>query len=417
MMVQRPGSGMSRTTSRRSFKRSSLTREPSEPETDEEEEGRAEYAENDHDEDDEEEGEVADNHYADTVYDDAFGEPDGPVGNLIVSDGAKHMRNVYRKWPASSSIVQVDEHQRRYNVEHHQVQVNFYNKAAIASIATSIANMTLNQVTTASVQPSPQSTTATSQAASTVTTLVKPMGTAPVRGPPSSASGSGEQVGMMKQPLFPRQDKDWNQNIRVVSIGIDSWYCDGDVPVGIRFEGRDVVTGQPKLFPCPVSMGTELAFTLTLPNRGQCPNVRKLLFEAKPPNRLNKLFPKWTEADAEVGVKEISVKDSPGKQYLLERPPLLPNGELVPNAPIQCPLGYFRMLVLPQDPNDVPLMMHNSYVIDESKYKRCVEQFKACVSDTRILTSMNDLEVHAYPTAKGVVKCSLVLDVYYTRVS
>ena len=336
-------------------------------------------------------------------------------GDLIVSDGARHMRNVYGKWPVSSSIVQVDKLQRRYNVEHHQVQINFYNKAAAASIAHSMTNMALNPVAQ-SVHHLPLASTAAVPDAAAIAPL-KPSGAISARALQTSGTGQNEQVGMMKQPLFPRQDKDWNQSIRIVSIGVDSWFCDGDVPVGIRFEGQDVVTGKSKLFPCPVSMGTELAFALTLPSRGQYPNARKLLFEAKPPNRLNRLFPKWTEADAEVGVKEITLKDRPGKQYLLERPPLLPNGELVPNAPIQCPLGYFRMLVLPQDPNDVPLMMMDSYVIDESKYKRCVEQFKACVSDTRILTSMNDVEVHAYPTAKGIVKCSLVLDVYYTRVN
>lgn len=325
---------------------------------------------------------------------DEFGGEDESEVNLIVSDGAMHMKQVYKKWPQSNCIVQVDEHQRRYNVEHHRVQINFYNQAAAGGVSPSIGS-TQTATTTA---PSTGSKHATSSGSSIQQQQSHP-----------------QQTGLMRQAIFPRQDKEWNQHVRVVAIGMNSWYCDGDVPIGIRFEGNDVISGQTRTFPAPYAMGSEMSFTFTFPNRGQCPNVNQLIFESRPPNRLNKLFPQWTESDAEVGVKEITLKDNPHKQYLLELPDRLPNGEVAPGTHIPCPLAYFRMLLLSQDPHDVPLMVHNSYVIDEVKYKRYVEQFVACVSDSRLMTSMGEFYVYAHPMARGAVRCSMVLDVYYSR--
>ena len=339
-------------------------------------------------------------------YDEFGGEEDeesvmvGGAQNLIVSDGAMHMKQVYRKWPQSSSIVQVDLHQRRYNVEHHRVQVNFYNHAAIAG-------------RTDAAYPS---TAPVGNGPSAAGTIVPSNGQKQAPGA-IQQQPHPQQIGLMKQAIFPRQDKEWNQNVRVVAIGMNSWYCDGDVPIGIRFEGHDGISGQTRTFPAPYAMGSEMSFTYTFPNRGQCPNVNQLIFEARPPNRLNKLFPHWTESDAEVGVKQMILKDNPQKQYLLELPERLPNGEVSPDAHIPCPLAYFRMLLLSQDPLDVPLMMHNSYVIDEAKYKRYVDQFVACVSDSRIMTSMSEFYVYAHPMARGAVRCSMVLDVYYSRVN
>ena len=268
---------------------------------------------------------------------------------LIVSQGAEHLREVYHRMPPSSAIIRMDD-QRKFDVSHHRIQVNVQSSTSVSSVTTT-------------------------------------------------------QVGGAKYALFPGNKP--TQFIKVIAIGLHSWYIKGDTPLGIAFECPK--TGIK--FPTPVMMG-ERSYVFTLPFEGSNSTCNTIVFMSKPVNLVNKLFPMWTEEHATKGVKEMVDVQTKSKNYLLELPSL---GHSVGAADISCPLAYFRLL-LDNHGKKPDLNGRTSVMLSQSQYESLLLKFRNCVSDSRVKIKTDDIFLYVHPSQRGEFKASFVIDVYFSMV-
>jgi hypothetical protein len=223
----------------------------------------------------------------------------------------------------------------------------------------------------------------------------------------SRSSAHGEGGKKMIEPtipdllVFPNAEK-LPPRIQVIAIGVVSWSCEGTTSVGISL----------KDFPKDIWMGSK-KFMFTMFPRGVESGVHRLVFQTKNQNSINKDFPHWSPDDWKLGWVKSEYK---GRfTYFLSTEQR--QGQVV------CPLGYFKkksMEAANLKPNIVSGMVggQKSFGInvDEDDYKEVVDDFIACVRDSRVTVDPREmkLDVAMKDTIFGTYHSHLILDVYYS---